>query len=255
MDAAAHHASAFLHCTQGGRHERADRRENDGGIERFRRHLIGAAGPHRAERAREILRSFISGAGECVDTPPLPGGDLCQDVGGGAEAVETNRSGVTGHAIAAPADQPGAKQRSCFRGINVIWQRKAEPRIGQSVRRIAAIARIAGEQRPVAEIFTSIAAIGANPAGRSKPGHADSFVAREASDIRPHSSDAADDFVPRHDGELCRRQLAVDDMQIGAANPACFDFDQDFAGSRSRNWALPQHESGPRPIEHHRAHV
>ena len=113
--------------------------------------------------------------------------------------------------------------------------------VGQSVRRIATIARIAGEQRSVAEIFASIAAIGANPTGRSKPGHADPLAAREASDIRPQARDAADDFVSRHDGELKMRQLAVDDMQIGAADPACFDFDQDFAGSRLRNWALPQH--------------
>jgi hypothetical protein len=49
VDAAAHHACAFLHRAQGGRHERSDRRENDGGIERFRRHLVGA--PPRPRRA------------------------------------------------------------------------------------------------------------------------------------------------------------------------------------------------------------
>jgi hypothetical protein len=43
-------------------------------------------------------------------------------------------------------------------------------------------------------------------------------------------------------------------MQIGAADPACLDFDQDFAGPRLRNWALPQHQSGSRPIEHHCKH-
>ena len=38
------------------RHQRADRREDDGGVERLRRRGVGAAGPGRAERARERLR-------------------------------------------------------------------------------------------------------------------------------------------------------------------------------------------------------
>ena len=41
---------------QRGRHQRADRREDDGGAERLGRRLVGAAGPHRAELLGEILR-------------------------------------------------------------------------------------------------------------------------------------------------------------------------------------------------------
>ena len=48
-------AAALLHRLEGGEHQRADRGEDDGGIERLGRHLVGTAGPHRAERAREVL--------------------------------------------------------------------------------------------------------------------------------------------------------------------------------------------------------
>ena len=98
-----------------------------------------------SEVAKRVPRSR-----ECVDAPALPGGDLRQDMGGCAEAVEAERKPRPGHAIAAPADEAGAQQRRRFQGIELLRQRKAESRVGEDVRGIATVSGIAGEDRMVA---------------------------------------------------------------------------------------------------------
>ena len=42
----------------------------------------------------------------------------------------------------------------------------------------------------------------------------------------------ADDLMAEHERKLGMRQLAVEDMQIGAADTACRDLDEDLAGPR-----------------------
>src|ERR1019366_6993650 len=110
-DAAADHASALAHRFQRRRHQRAHRRENNGGIEPFRRRLFRAARPYRAERARGGLGGGVALAREAKYAPALPDRDRRQDMGGGAEAVEAERLAFAGHAVAAPADQAGAQPR------------------------------------------------------------------------------------------------------------------------------------------------
>ena len=39
----------------------------------------------------------------------------------------------------------------------------------------------------------------------------------------PRPDDAADDLVPRNERQLRLGQLAVDDVKVGAADPACLD--------------------------------
>ena len=73
-------------------------------------------------------------------------------------------------------------------------------------------------------------------------------------DARPDRCDAADDLVARHDRQLRIGQFAVDHVQIGAANAARRDLDQDFATRRLRNRPLAQNERRVRPVQNHRAH-
>jgi len=115
VDAAAHHPAALFYCAKGGGDECADRGEDDGGVERLGRRLLGAARPARAKAQGKLLRRRIARAGEGIDTPSLPGGDLRKDMGRGAESVQAERDSVPRHAIAAPADQPGAEQRGGLR--------------------------------------------------------------------------------------------------------------------------------------------
>ena len=70
-----------------------------------------APGPLGAELARERLPLLVALAGEGEDPPALVDGDLAEDVGGGAEAVEADPLGVADQAQRPVADQPGAEQR------------------------------------------------------------------------------------------------------------------------------------------------
>jgi hypothetical protein len=68
------------------RHQRADRREDDGGIERLVRRLVRAAGPHGAERAGEILRSLVAAARDTMlQIGRELGHDACIDLAGRAK--------------------------------------------------------------------------------------------------------------------------------------------------------------------------
>src|ERR1017187_7756944 len=103
-------------------------------------------------------------------------------MGGGAEAVESQRLALAGHAIAAPADQPGAQPRRDFGVVAAISKRKTKPRIGERVARIAAVVRVAGEHRRIAQVFCTATAIGAGPAGRAQPRHADALADTKSAD-------------------------------------------------------------------------
>jgi hypothetical protein len=60
--------------------------------------------------------------------------------------------------------------------------------------------------------------------------------------------------VAGHDRELRIGKLTIDHMQIGAANAARRNFDQDLAGSRLRNRPLAHDQQRFRPIENHGSH-
>ena len=67
---------------------------------------------HSAPSSRaNACASASPGAGEGEDPPPLMAGDLADDVGRGAEAVEAEPLGVAGQPQRPVADQPGAEQR------------------------------------------------------------------------------------------------------------------------------------------------
>ena len=84
-------------AAQGGRHQRADGREDDRGVQLVGRALVRAAGPHGAELARQRLGGVVAGADDRVDLPPLPAQDLRHDVGRRAEPVEAHPSRVAAH--------------------------------------------------------------------------------------------------------------------------------------------------------------
>ena len=92
-------------------HQRPDRGEDDRAVELLRRRLARGAGPLGAEAAGELLALLVALAGEDEDAPPLVDGDLAEDVGRGAEAVEADPLGVADQAQRPVADQPGAEQR------------------------------------------------------------------------------------------------------------------------------------------------
>ena len=115
MDAAADHPTTLAQRSQGGRHQRADRREYDGGVELLGRSLGRITGPHRTKPTGEILSCDVAGSSEREQAPALVDRDLGDDVGRRTEAVETEAFDVIpAEPQRAVADEAGAEQRGGF---------------------------------------------------------------------------------------------------------------------------------------------
>ena len=87
MDAAAHHDAAFADGPERRRHQRADRREDDGRVERLGRRLVGAAGPRRAQARARSPAPCVARPGEGEDLAALMPRHLRHDMRRRAEAV------------------------------------------------------------------------------------------------------------------------------------------------------------------------
>ena len=96
MDAGANDAPAGANRGERGGNERADGREDDGGVERLGRQLVRAAGPDGPEAPRERLSRAIAGPRKRIDVAVLGSRDLREQMRRGAEAVETEPARVTG---------------------------------------------------------------------------------------------------------------------------------------------------------------
>ncbi|CAN1721236.1 sinapyl alcohol dehydrogenase activity [Hyphomicrobium sp. 1Nfss2.1] len=105
-------------------------------------------------------------------------------------------------------------------------------RIGGDVFGIAAIECVSGEFRLVAQVLSTRPAEVAAPAGEAEPGHANALADLESARFRTHRNYAANDLVPGNDAGFWMLQLAVDDVQIGAADAARSDTDEKIATGR-----------------------
>ena len=258
MNSGADHAPTLAHRAQRRRHQRADRRIDDGAVQLLGRSVVGAAGPARAEFLRKRLCGGIAGAGEGIDVAALPARHLGNDVRGRAEAVKADFLAVAGHSQRAPADQSRAQQRRRrhigSHVVAAVGQPNHETGVGNDMAGIAAVARVAGKERLVAQVFPAFAAVPAMAASSAEPGNADAHAVREPSDAAADGVDPADDFVAGHDGEFWIRQFAVDDMEVGAANPAGGDPNPHLAIGRLGIGPLLKFELFAGPLQHHRVH-
>src|SRR5207245_10314314 len=117
------------------------------------------------------------------------------------------------------------------------------------MRGIAAVARVAGKYRPIAQVRSAAEAIRAGAAGRAEPRDPDALAYGQSCDFRPHGGDAPDDIMAGHDRKLRVWQLAVDHMQIGPADTAGRDLDENCAGRRGGPWPLAHDERGARFLQ------
>src|SRR5690606_29877388 len=98
------------------------------------------------------------------------------------------------HAERAVADETGAEKRRRLGRTIAFGDGKAVARIGKSVFGIAAVARIAGEERLFAEVLFTRKTIAALPTGMTEPWNADALTGREGRDALAQRGDTADDF-------------------------------------------------------------
>ena len=77
------------------------------------------------------------------------------------------------------------------------------------------------------------------------PADADARSSREPAAALLHRGD---DLVAEDQGKLRPGQLAVCDVQVGAAHAAGADFEQDLAGARFRQRTILETQRGPRRL-------
>ena len=181
--------------------------------------------------------------------------DLRDDVRGGPEAVEADPPRVAGHPQRAVADEARAQPGREFLVREAVRKREAIARVGQRELRVAAVDRIAGEARRVAEIFASGDAVSALAARPREPRNADALADAEPRDVRAQRGDGAHDFMARDDGGARVRQLAVHDVQVGAADAARVDAHQHLAGAGNRVGHVLAVERAARRPQDHRKHA
>ncbi len=115
-------------AAQRRRHQGADRREDDRGVERLGRRSSEPPAQTAPRRRAKAWAAASPGRVKAKTPPALVAGDLRHDVRRGAEAVEAELPRVAGHAQRAVADQAGAEQR---RRLGVV----IAPRAAESSRR------------------------------------------------------------------------------------------------------------------------
>ena len=112
-------------------------------------------------------------------------------------------------------------------------QREGEASIGHDGRRKSAVDRVSREQRVVTQVLAQRHAIRARAACMAEPRYAHTLANLEIPDVRAYRVDATDNFVTRDDGHLRVGQLAIHDVQVGAANAAGGHLDANLVRSRS----------------------
>src|SRR5205814_4084567 len=106
---------------------------------------------------------------------------------------------------------------------------------------IAAVDRVAGESRVVAEVLAIAAAVDADAVRPAEPRNADAFPVFSTTD----------DLVAEDQRQFWIRKFAVDDVQIGATDGAAGDLDENLTGFRYGNGNVAQREL---LFENHRSH-
>jgi hypothetical protein len=80
---------------------------------------------------------------------------------------------------------------------------------------------VPGEAGALAEVLSVSLALSAFPASPSQPGDADTITDLEARGAPARRDDLPHDLVTRDQGQLGMLQFAVDDVEVGPAEPAC----------------------------------
>jgi hypothetical protein len=88
-----------------------------------------------------------------------------------------------------------------------------------------------------------------------EPGNANSITHCKTPVTIAQASHTSDNLVSGNERKLGVRQVAVDHVEIGAANRARRDFDKHLAGTGTRHPPLNQPERMASSLEHHRLHA
>ena len=149
-----------------------------------------------------------------------------------------------------PAQSSGAACRSSYASGKAKQKRaSATTLVG-----IATVDLVAGEARLRAEILPAGATVRADPARPAEPRDADAAAHGKAFDARPAGQHTRHDLMAGDQRQLGLAELAVDHVQVGAADRAGHHARQDLARSRGAVGQRAANERLARFLKHHREH-
>ena len=149
-----------------------------------------------------------------------------------------------------PAQRSGAASEIAIR----VGNRERKGRIGHHVIRETAVSLVASEFSVIAEVFLVMRAKGAVAAGMSEPAYADALPGLETRDAVAKAGDLSDNLMAGNDGCAAGTKIAVDDMQVCAANRAGPHFQQKLRRLGPWNLANLQLQRLARRFQNHRSH-
>jgi len=171
--------------------------------------------------------------------------------GGGAEAEEANAlAGLgAGDAQAAEADDAGAEERGDVGVVEGVGKGEGEVGADEGVFGVAPVDGVAGEGGVVAEVFFVAETEGAGAVGSADPGDA---YAGACGEFGGRAFDQfADDLVAGDEGLVDEREIAFEDVEVGAADSAGEDAEEDVVGGEGgardlfdREWLVGGVEDG-----------
>ena len=182
-------------------------------------------------------------------------------VGGGPEAVdaETPTGRQLGAAEGTKADDAGAQQRCRLFVAEAVGKGQGVGLVDHRELGVAAVVVPAGEPRGGAEVLVTADAPAAAPARVAQPGDPGALARLEAGGTRPDRIDDADDLVTGNDAPTPRLDVALGEVEVGAAHAARRDADADLArsGHRTRSADGNQRAAGDRSraIDHPGEHL
>ena len=195
MNSSGNYDTAFIEMTQCDRHECADRREDDGGIQFFGRRLVRSASPGSTETLRKFLGLGIAGAGEGENFTSFKNCDLRDDMGGGAKSVKAEPFGIATFAQSAKPNQARTQQRRGRDIVELLGKMKTKAGVGNGEFRVTPVDIVAGESRTIAKILPTGPAKFASAASPTQPRNADAIARAKCFHRAANLLDPANNFV------------------------------------------------------------
>ncbi len=163
-----------------------------------------------------------------------------------------SRCASPAHPQRAIADQAGAEQRRHLLVVIAARQREAVALVCDGVLGIAAVDVAAGEAGVRAQVLAPAAAVLAHPVGPAQPRHPHALI--RGADLPGARLHDANDLMAEDARRRVDRHLAVEQVQIRAADPAGLHLQQQLPLLRHGHGTLKQAQRLADPLEDHRSH-
>jgi hypothetical protein len=145
------------------------------------------------------------------------------------------------------ANDSSTQKRRSMQVVESIAQRVGEVCASDDGRGISPIDIVAGIDRIVAEVLATIEAESASAVDTAEPRNTDASSDGKGN-VGRDGRDDADDLMPGHDRRVMGSKVTFDDIEIGAANTAGSNRDENLPCQQRRNIALLD----VKPIDCHR---